>query len=513
MNKKLGEIVRYSFIAITFSMIASCGGSSPNSSPGNDVNTSLAANISVDIAGVGTSSNRAILGNNIEWVNNGDGIVSTAGLQQSSVVNAVKQLGPSVLRYPGGSLADTYHWQDGIGSLGSRGFDRDLANNYQQVIFGTDEFLQLSSDLGATSLFTVNVITASAQESANWVAYVNSVSERVQYWEIGNEPYLIEDMRPDLAVTPTMFAHNADLAIGAMKNVDPKIKVGLPLRSNMIGSIAATPYPGYNDTVLAEVTNRIDFVSVHNAYFPFTFTTSSVSDQDLYLSAMAASSFMAADLDATAAQVKSLRPESALPIAVTEYNALFGLSTSALQQKSSSLAGALYVADVLRVLANRNDILFADFWSLSGNGYFGIVDEFGNPRPSYYVLLSYNRLLQGQVILAQTNSPIFSNPQVGAVPASTTSVIAATATRSNKTLRLAVINKHSSSHVNLSLKLTNGAAAGGTAYWQLAGAEFFSGAQGYSAISWTSGTVTSIGSNLMFDLPPHSFTLYEIPLF
>ncbi|HEY8099344.1 MAG TPA: hypothetical protein VIF82_01200 [Burkholderiaceae bacterium] len=413
-------------------------------------------------------------------------------------------------------MADTYHWQDGVGPIGGRGSDRDLNNSYQQVIFGTDEFVQLSNALGVTSMITVNAITGTAQEAANWVAYVNGTGtqqqEHVHYWEIGNEPYLIESNRPDLAITPARFASNADSVIAAMRAVDANIKVGIPLRSNTIGAIVATPYAGYNNTVLSSITNHIDFVSVHDAYFPFASATTTISDLDLYSSAMAASSFMAADLDATTMQVNSLRPEGSLPIAVTEYNAIFGLSSAALQQKSSSLAGALYVADILRVLAYRTDILCANYWSLSGNGYFGTVDTSGNPRPSYYVLLAYGRLLQGQVIPVNITSSAFTNPQVGAIPAGTAPVITAIATRFNKTLRLLVINKHSTSHVNLSLVLANGVAIQGTNYFQLTGNDLFSGAQGYSTISWTSGTQTVNGSNIVLNLPPHSFTLYEMPL-
>jgi alpha-N-arabinofuranosidase len=517
-------------------ILTGCGGgtdgsdastaSSGNSAAGSDLtaradppaSANLTASISFNLADVGTPSNRALLGNNIQWTNNGDGLVTSLGVPRPAVVNAVIPTGPSVLRYPGGSLTDTYRWRDGVGAIATRGFNLDLENKSKQVIFGTDEFLKLAATLSAIPLLTVNVVTGSAQEAADWVKYVNvpGGAPRVRFWEIGNEPYLIESLRPELALTPPEFARRADLAITAMKAADPTIKVGLPLRSDKLGNIPATRYVDYNKTVLSSVRNRIDFVTVHNAYLPFYYADADadvpVSDQDLYTAAMTASNVVTADLNATAAQVRALRPEGALPMAVSEYNALFGLSTPALIQKGSSLAGALYVADILQVMANRNDILFANFWSLSGNGNFGVVDESGSPRPAYYVLQSYNRLLQGQVLPASITAPTLSSPAVGVVPAGTSPLVSAVVTRLNKMLRVVIINKHATANVDLAMNLANGQAAGGSTYSRLAGADLFSGAQGYSAISWTSGAVAGSGAQLKFNLPPHSFTLFEIPL-
>lgn len=248
--------------------------------------TPAGALISVDVANAGVPVNVGLLGNNVQWVDNGDGLVSSSGQSQPALVKTVAEMGPTVLRYPGGSLTDTYRWRDGIGPIANRGANRDLANRLQKVVFGTDEFLQLASTLNSIPLISVNVTTGDAKEAADWVAYVNGTGserkQRVQYWEIGNEPYLQEDNRPDLAIAPAEYARRANQTILAMKAVDPTIKVGLPLRSDKIGGVYATPYQGFNDTVLKAVTAPIDFVAVHNAYFPFAYTAASVTDQDLY---------------------------------------------------------------------------------------------------------------------------------------------------------------------------------------------------------------------------------------
>lgn len=508
-------------------LLASCGGGS--TSPVEETvaadsfaasasfRNSVSASVSVDVAAPGVPVNRGLLGNNTQWVDNGDGLVTAAGQPQSTIVDALRPIAPTVLRYPGGTLTDTYRWRDGVGPVATRGYNRDLINNMKKVVFGTDEFLQLASTLGSTPLFTVNVVTAEANEAAEWVAYVNGTGatqkQRVQYWEIGNEPYLQETERPDLSLTPADFSARATKAILAMKAVDPKIKVGLPLRSDTIGGVPATPYQGFNKTVLTSVKAPVDFVSVHNAYLPFAYTSATVADSDLYRAAMAAVKVLSADLDATSSQVKALRPNETLPIAVTEYNALFGLSTPRLFQYSTSLAGALYVADSLSMLSARKDILTANIWSATGNGSFGATDFSGKPRPIYHVLQAYNQLLQGQMLTAQVSAPTFSNPQVGMVPArSDTPLVSANVTRDGKMLRVALINKHPTSALTVSLKIANGRAAGGATYAQLNGTDLFSGAEGRSPVSWTTGNASGTGNTLTWNLPAHSFTFYQIPL-
>lgn len=46
-------------------------------------------------------------------------IPNTNGIR-NDVLNALKQLEPPVLRWPGGCFADTYHWRDGIGPRSQR---------------------------------------------------------------------------------------------------------------------------------------------------------------------------------------------------------------------------------------------------------------------------------------------------------------------------------------------------------------------------------------------------------
>ncbi|HMK97791.1 MAG TPA: hypothetical protein VK425_09620, partial [Acidimicrobiales bacterium] len=58
------------------------------------------------------------------------------------VLDLLRPLKLSVLRWPGGNFASNYHWKDGIGPRGSRPRRVELAwGGTEANHFGTDEFL------------------------------------------------------------------------------------------------------------------------------------------------------------------------------------------------------------------------------------------------------------------------------------------------------------------------------------------------------------------------------------
>jgi len=245
----------------------------------------------------GRDVNPAILGSNVQWVDYGDDMLDASGANFAApMLERAKQLSPTVLRYPGGSLSDLYHWKDGIGELAARGENEHFfSHKKQKIIMGTQEFLELCEAVGAEPLITVNVLSGSPEEAAGWVALVNKSGlksrktgkplPKVRYWEIGNEPYLKDEGQKSLWMQPEAFGAKAGNIIRAMKAVDPSIQVGIPLRSDRIGRFPATPYPGFNEKVLKAlkaIHADFEFVSLHNAYSPLA-VDKEYYDQDLYL--------------------------------------------------------------------------------------------------------------------------------------------------------------------------------------------------------------------------------------
>lgn len=118
------------------------------------------------------------LGNCIDegiWVGEDSKIPNTNGIR-NDVLNALKQLEPPVLRWPGGCFADTYHWRDGIGPRSQRpvsfneNFGTFAPDDHQ---FGTDEFFQLCEAIGAKPWTNINMLSGSVSEMKDWMSYVN----------------------------------------------------------------------------------------------------------------------------------------------------------------------------------------------------------------------------------------------------------------------------------------------------------------------------------------------------
>jgi alpha-L-arabinofuranosidase len=111
------------------------------------------------------------------WVSENSQIPSTGGIR-SAVVEAMKPLGSSVMRWPGGCFADSYDWKDGIGPRQHRprkpNFWTDAgrlkevpqsnpANNNPNH-FGTNEFMRFCRLIDAEPYFAANLRSLPAQD-------------------------------------------------------------------------------------------------------------------------------------------------------------------------------------------------------------------------------------------------------------------------------------------------------------------------------------------------------------
>lgn len=121
------------------------------------------------------------------------------------VVNALKEMGIPVLRWPGGCFADEYHWKDGIGAPETR---KKMINTHwgggvEDNSFGTHEFMELCAQLGCDCYIAGNVGSGTVQEMSEWIEYMtfgglSPMSEfrkangreepwRLKYFGVGNE--------------------------------------------------------------------------------------------------------------------------------------------------------------------------------------------------------------------------------------------------------------------------------------------------------------------------------------
>lgn len=125
---------------------------------------------------------------------------------RQDVLDLLKQLKVSALRWPGGNFVSNYHWQDGVGPAAERPARPELAwGGTEPNRFGTDEYIAYCRELGAEPYICLNMGSGSLEEALAWVEYCNSERQThwadyrrrnghdeayaVPWWGLGNEIY------------------------------------------------------------------------------------------------------------------------------------------------------------------------------------------------------------------------------------------------------------------------------------------------------------------------------------
>lgn len=428
--------------------------------------------LSVDLRSEGVPVNRQVLGQNLQWVDRGDEVFDGTARARPEMLSLARQMGCTVLRYPGGLQSDTYRWERGMGLLGERGLNEHAnARSRQSTLVGTQEFLELCESLGATPMITVNIPSATEQEAADWVKLVNVTGlrsrqtgkrlPRIPMWELGNEPYLKPEEQPKLWLTPSEFAQRARRFALAMLAADPTISLSLPLTTDLRNGHPITPMPGFTREVLKVDIPGVTHFSLHNAYVPFGMERTHNQDA-LYWGAMAGGRALSADLQGMRALLKSLRPTLQPRFAITEFNSLFTLGRGETDQLPKAPVGALAVAELLRVLSLEPDVDVANFWSLSGNGFFGAIHPEGWLRPAGHVLAMFSEALRGRRLSASMQAPSLDTPSVGASPQTKALPLAESlVTLDGSSLRAIIVHKDPANPAQLDLNLAGGSIRSG----------------------------------------------------
>src|SRR3990172_9277754 len=107
------------------------------------------------------------------WVGDGGPIPNKAGCRLDTI-EAFRELGMSVVRFPGGTAADYYRWRDGIGPRSKRPRTWSFAHGGEDTNeFGTDEYLQFCEAVGADACIKLNPVSAPFHEALDWIQYCN----------------------------------------------------------------------------------------------------------------------------------------------------------------------------------------------------------------------------------------------------------------------------------------------------------------------------------------------------
>ena len=79
---------------------------------------------------------------------------------RGDVLELTRELGPTIIRYPGGNFLSGYNWEDGVGPVEQRPVRRDLAwFSTETNRFGTNEFMDWARAAGIEPMLGVTLGT------------------------------------------------------------------------------------------------------------------------------------------------------------------------------------------------------------------------------------------------------------------------------------------------------------------------------------------------------------------
>jgi hypothetical protein len=326
--------------------------------------------VDVDVrAGLATVPPTAIGVNHAIW---------DAELGTDTVADLLHDAGVGMVRYPGGSYADIYHWRD-----------HTAPGGYVAPHTDFDTFMAGAARTGAQPMIIANYGTGTAQEAADWVRYANvTKGYDARYWTIGNENYgnghygsaWEADQHADKS--PREYAANVVAYSRAMKAVDPRIQVGavLTMPGNWPDGIVGDGDTGtWNQEVLTRAGDAIDFVDVH--WYPGSSTADPAAqiEDAVFL--------LRQQIDAYG--------KPGTKIGLTETNTAVGPNTQ---------PGALFLADVYSGLLEQG-VFTVQWWNVH-NGIGTVTTQAGQRDYGDFGLLSSGTCTpDGTVCEPPTNTP------------------------------------------------------------------------------------------------------------
>ena len=192
------------------------------------------------------------------------------------VLALTRELGATVVRYPGGNFLSGYNWEDGVGPVAERPKRLDLAwFSTEPNTFGTNEFIDWCREAEITPLFCVNLGTRGPDDARRLLEYCNhpggtALSELrkehgytaphdIKLWGLGNEqdgPWQIGEK------TAYEYGRIAKETAKLMRWVDP----GIELSACGSSGLEMKSFGAWEYEVLDQCYEQVDFLSLHQ-YF------------------------------------------------------------------------------------------------------------------------------------------------------------------------------------------------------------------------------------------------------
>ncbi len=362
---------------------------------------------------------------------NNANVYMTQMITQPGLINHIKLLNPHVLRYPGGNLSNLFFWNakhkelpEDVPNPVYVGGEQKYTDNFwygkdkRPMTLSVDNYYEMLGQTNSTGIICVNYayarygtgpepVQTAAKLAADWVRYDNG---RTKFWEIGNENYgkwqsgYEIDVKSNMNGQPEIISGElygkhfrifADSMRAAAKETGADIKIGAVL-VELPKEYYAPVENSWNQGVLEQAGNEIDFYVIHSYYTPYnenstaaTILNSPEKETRKMLEHMKEIS------------VKYLVPLK--PVALTEWN-IFAVGS----KQSCSFINGMHATLVLGELI-KNKYGMACRWDLvnrwadgDDHGMFSYGDEPGvprwNPRPVYFYMYYFQKFFGDHMV-------------------------------------------------------------------------------------------------------------------
>ena len=355
------------------------------------------------------------------------------------VIELVKELGVSTIRYPGGNFVSGFRWEDSVGPREDRPRRLDLAwHSTETNEVGLHEFASWLDKVGSDLMMAVNLGTRGTLEAIDLLEYSNvpggsTLSDRriangrtepfdVRMWCLGNEmdgPWQLGHRSAD------DYGKLASQAAKGMRQLDPSIELVV------CGSSGASmpTFGEWERVVLGHTYDDVDYISLHAYYQERN------GDLDSFLASSTDMDHFIESVVTTADHVKAVRgSDKTINLSFDEWNVWYidrwegvdkieGIGNwpvaPRLLEDVYSVADAVVFGSLMISLLKHADRVTSASLAQLVNVIAPIMTEPGGPawrQTTFFPFSITSRLARGNALRLPIQSPTHTTALYGEVP-------------------------------------------------------------------------------------------------
>jgi alpha-N-arabinofuranosidase len=447
---------------------------------------------------------------------------------RKDVLEVLKSMGPSNIRWPGGNAVSVYHWEDGIGDRDKRP-PRFIRKLWETNDVGIDEFIELCNLIEAKPYIAVNAGDGTREEAANLVEYCNgnittkygklrtqngnSRPYDVKLWGIGNE--MFGNWQNGHVDAETYARRHRDIA-REMLSRDSNIKI-------VATGARYWKYPRWNQALFKLSGDFFDYLSLHSyakiyrRYMKKEDLKDAKFSEEFYYYIVSAPYGIEEQIIETDREIRKSFPDrSDIKIAFDEWNCW--AYRVPFEQVDFALRDGLYTAGVFHAFRRQHQAVTLANFSKVVNAIAMIrVNRFGiflNPQYllfKMYLNHSGPKLLKTNVQCDSFPAPDYEKGRPQAVGHIPYLDVSATMSEDKETLYLGIINLNISKEIETEIDIRGWEPKSiGRLIW-LDGNHYLTENtfEKPDNITIKSKTMRNLKDTEMYNFPPHSVSILE----